>query len=102
MTFHSGGQFPSRVFVDVVSGAVEGGAASYFGSNVCIPCGGDCDGDRRVTISELVRGVAIALGGGDSGVCSALDEDHDAAVSIAELVAAVGNALNGCPSGQGG
>jgi hypothetical protein len=56
---------------------------------------GDCDGDRRVTINELISGVAIALGAGADG-CPALDADGDDRVSIGELIAAVDASLNGC------
>jgi ELWxxDGT repeat protein len=61
-------------------------------------CAGDCNGDTRVGIEELVRGVGIALGSTAVDVCPAFDRDGDAVVSIAELIAAVGAALNGCPS----
>jgi hypothetical protein len=61
-------------------------------------CAGDCNGDTRVGIEELVRGVGIALGSTAVDVCPAFDRDGDAMVSIAELIAAVGAALNGCPS----
>ena len=59
-------------------------------------CVGDCDGDRVVSISELVGGVSDALDGGTP--CAAIDTNRDGAVAIAELVAAVGAALAGCPS----
>ena len=59
-------------------------------------CVGDCDGDRVVSISELVGAVSHALDGGTP--CAAVDTNRDGAVAIAELVAAVGAALAGCPS----
>lgn len=59
-------------------------------------CPGDCNVDDRVTIDELVRGVAIALGEQDRRDCLALDRDGDAVISIAEIIAAVAAALNGC------
>ena len=58
------------------------------------PCRGDCDGDGRVAIQELVTGVGIALGQIDSSACSAFS----AGAPINELVGAVGNALDGCPA----
>ena len=54
---------------------------------------GDCDGDGAVTISELVRGVAIVLGTLDAAECPPADGNHDGVVSIAELVLAVNAAL---------
>ena len=60
-------------------------------------CVGDCNGDGMVTISELIRGVNIALGSAEVDVCPAFDANGDGAVTINELVSAVINALNGCP-----
>ncbi len=59
-------------------------------------CVGDCNGDGMVSISELVRGVNIALGQLDVSECTAFDRDSDGQVSISELVAAVNSALEGC------
>jgi hypothetical protein len=92
------GGAPSRVFVNVVSGALEGGGAQYYGvsSQDCGACRGDCNGDLRVTVDELVRAVAMALISDGQLVCPGLDANADATVSIAELITAVDNALNGC------
>lgn len=60
-------------------------------------CLGDCDGDGRVTVAELVTGVSIALGTSAVSRCAAVDADRDGGVSIAELVRAVGSAIAGCP-----
>jgi hypothetical protein len=60
-----------------------------------VPCLGDCNGDRRVTIDELVLAVHMALDPG-SGGCAAIDRDRNGSVSIDEIIAAVGTALGGC------
>lgn len=60
-------------------------------------CPGDCDGDGRVTISELIRGVNIALALAPFGNCPAFDRDGNQMVSIGELIAAVNASLAGCP-----
>ena len=60
------------------------------------PCVGDCDGDRAVSVSELVRGVNIALGTAVLETCAVFDSDQDGEVSISELIAAVNAALLGC------
>lgn len=60
------------------------------------PCAGDCGGDGMVTVNELVRGVAIALGAAPVGDCAAVDADGNGAVGVAELIAAVNNLLTGC------
>ncbi|HSP99981.1 MAG TPA: hypothetical protein VL049_22385 [Candidatus Dormibacteraeota bacterium] len=59
-------------------------------------CVGDCNGDRRVTIDELVRGVDLALGGAGAPTCTALDSNGSGDVQIEELVTAVNAALEGC------
>ena len=60
-------------------------------------CVGDCCADGSVSISELIRGVNIALGSQSLDTCFAFDANGDGQVSIAELIQAVNNALNGCP-----
>jgi len=61
-------------------------------------CGGDCNGDGRVEIAELVRAVQIALNVDDASVCGAADSNADEMVAVDDLVRAVSNALAGCPS----
>jgi hypothetical protein len=60
-----------------------------------IDCSGDCDSDGQVSISELIRGVRLALGEADEG-CTAFDLDGDGRVAISELIAAVRTSLQGC------
>ncbi len=59
-------------------------------------CVGDCDGSGQVTVDELVRGVAIALGTFPLNDCAALDFNQDGKASIDELVAAVNVTLHSC------
>lgn len=54
---------------------------------------GDCNGDGRVTIDELVLGVRIALGDAPAAACVALDTDASGTVAIDELIVAVRAAL---------
>jgi hypothetical protein len=61
------------------------------------PCVGDCEGTGEVTVDELVKGVAIALGTAQVGQCISIDGDGNESVTVSELVTAVNNALNGCP-----
>lgn len=56
---------------------------------------GDCNGNGRVTIDELILGVNIALGLRPVTDCPAFDTDASGGVSIDELVAAVNVSLNG-------
>lgn len=60
-------------------------------------CLGDCNGDGRVSVDELVRGVAIALGNVPFAECPALDRNGDGEVAVYELITAVNAALAGCP-----
>jgi hypothetical protein len=55
--------------------------------------GGDCNGDGLVTIDDLVRAVAVALGTANVSTCPAADLDGNGIVTIAELIAAVRAAL---------
>jgi len=59
-------------------------------------CPGDCDGDGRVTVSELITGVRINLGLADLETCPAMDGDGDGVITVAELVQAVRAALESC------
>ncbi len=60
------------------------------------PCAGDCDGDGRVTINELIRAVNIALGQQPVDACPAADLDGNGRVAINELIAAVNDSLGRC------
>jgi YVTN family beta-propeller protein len=61
------------------------------------PCVGDCDGNGAVSVDELVRNVAAALGIAPPAECPTSDVNGDGQTTIDELVAAVNNALKGCP-----
>lgn len=77
------------------------GAAVYLllplGTAGAQPCPGDCNGDGRVTVDELVVAVRIALGSESPGACPAADRNGDGQVSIEDLIAATLMALSGCP-----
>lgn len=55
---------------------------------------GDCNGNGRVTIDELIRGVRIALGNARVSDCPPFDHNADDRVTIDELITAVRNALS--------
>jgi hypothetical protein len=61
-----------------------------------ISCPGDCNGDGRVTIAELLTTVNVALGTSALAACLHADRDHDSSVSVDELISAVNTALYGC------
>ena len=59
-------------------------------------CVGDCNGDGRVAIDEILVGVNEALGLVAADQCPQFDVDADAHVAINELLGAVRGALDGC------
>lgn len=62
-------------------------------SQICV---GDCDNDQCVDVSEVITGIAIALGLDDIGNCSKLDFNGDGLVMIDELLIGVTATLQGC------
>jgi len=72
----------------------------FLVSSVAAPanaaCTGDCDGDGRVVVSELIRGVNIALETQPLSNCMVFDSDGNGRVSIGELIAGVNASLDGC------
>jgi len=97
---------PSAVGSSTVAATPSAQATQY--PNTEIPtevprarCPGDCNDDRRVSVSELIRGVKIALGQSPLSDCTVFDRDGSDSVSIAELVSAVSAALRGCDSFAG-
>src|SRR5262245_26116469 len=61
-------------------------------------CVGDCNGDGKVSVAELIIGVRISLGELPLSQCEAFDSTPDGMLHIEELVQAVNAALNGCPA----
>jgi DNA-binding beta-propeller fold protein YncE len=80
----------TRVYVPISSGSSGAGAAE---PDLCV---GDCNGDVRVTLDELVTAVNIGLGSSPLGRCSRLDVDQDERVAIDELLEAVRASLESC------
>ena len=61
-----------------------------------VACVGDCDGDGKVIVNELVLGVNIALQRQSLSECRAFDASGNGAVSVDELIRGVNGALHGC------
>ncbi len=59
-------------------------------------CVGDCNQDERVTVGELITGVALALRNAPIDQCDAIDADSNGNVAIGELITAANAALVGC------
>ena len=60
-------------------------------------CVGDCDGDGRVSVDEVIAGVGVLLGASPASVCPSLDANDDQRVAIDEIVTGVLGAIEGCP-----
>jgi hypothetical protein len=59
-------------------------------------CPGDCNGNKSVTVDELIVGVNIALGNMAIDTCAEFDLDGDGTVTVDELITGVNSALSGC------
>ena len=59
-------------------------------------CSGDCNGNERVTVDELVAGFRIAQGEMDLDACPSGDADGNGVIAITDLVEARNTLLNGC------
>src|SRR5262249_9483237 len=76
---------------------------AFFGCALLVPLAaraelpGDCDGDARVTVGELITAVDIALDTRSLKDCQPADADGDGQMSIADLVTDVGAALAPVP-----
>jgi pimeloyl-ACP methyl ester carboxylesterase len=69
----------------------------FSAAGAALACPGDCDGDGAVTVDELIRGVALALGE-ETGRCSTFDGNGDEAVTIDEVMAGIATSLSSCPA----
>jgi hypothetical protein len=67
-------------------------------ASAIVICDSDCDGDRQVSVDELIRGVSIALGSDALASCPAVDANGDSEVMIDDLISGLGTALDGCPA----
>jgi hypothetical protein len=62
------------------------------------PCTGDCNGDGRVSVDEVVTGVRIGMEMDPVAACPIIDRNGDGVVTVDELVTAVRWGLEGCPA----
>lgn len=59
-------------------------------------CDVDCNRDGAVTVDELLRSVAIGLGGAPLGRCAAADRDGSRDVTVDEILSGIAANLDGC------
>src|SRR5262245_38987205 len=91
---------PSRASRRVIAwiGSVLTGALFIVGAeqSALAACVGDCNGDNRVTINELIVGVNIVLDSSPLTSGEAFDADLSGGVAINDLITGVNGALGGC------
>jgi hypothetical protein len=95
---------PDTVCDDVGHCTVAGRTANASPSELVeLPptCRGDCDGDGVVSISEVVRVVANALGCEGALACGA-DQTIDRCLSIDDVIGVVNASLVGCAASAAG
>jgi cysteine-rich repeat protein len=86
-----------RRMIGVVLRALAGAALlGAWGATAQAQCVGDCDGDGRVEINELITGVNISLGNLPLSNCPEFDANDSDRIEINELIAAVSDSLEGC------
>ena len=73
----------------------EAGVCDDAGQCVAGLCTGDCNGDRDVTVDELITLANIALGS-TAVACDSGDANGDGEITVNEIIAAVNRALVGC------
>lgn len=66
------------------------------------PCPGDCNGDRTVTIDDIVVLVNVMLDLAPADACPAGDFNGDGDITIEEGIRAVNAALFGCEGAAAG
>jgi hypothetical protein len=59
-------------------------------------CPGDCDGDGRVVVGEILSSIRVLLAMDALSTCAAADSNHDTRVTVDDVLRAVDAALHGC------
>ncbi len=80
---------PTKLYAGTATGGV-------FSIELVGSCGGDCDGDGRTTVDELVTLVNVALGTASVEECGIGDANGDGQIAIDEIITAVNVVLDGC------
>jgi hypothetical protein len=98
LTYEIGRVILSDPSGQTVSDAGDQNGQICIGSGAPPPvCAGDCDGDRAVTVDEVVTLVRIALGTAPASNCPH-GVPPDATIDITLVVQAVAHGLDNCPT----
>ena len=73
---------------------------SPYGIALSPPCAGDCNGDDRVTVDEILLLVESALGSDSVSACETLQFSGDDGIHVRDILSAVNNTLTVCGAGQ--
>jgi hypothetical protein len=60
-------------------------------------CAGDCDGNWRVSVAEVISGIRMMVDAVPIGECSRMDSSADGLITVNEVVYALRHSLEGCP-----
>lgn len=85
--------FAARPGFDLASGLGAPNAAVLAQAVAALAIVGDCVGDGTVSVGDLVRGTAVALGQAPDAACRGMDRDRNGRVTVDELVAATSAAM---------
>jgi hypothetical protein len=67
---------------------------------VAVSCPGDCNGNGRASVQEVVLGFSILTGKATLERCRALDTNADDSVSVAEFVRGYRSLVDGCAGSE--
>jgi hypothetical protein len=64
-----------------------------------VPCAGDCDGNGRATVNEIIALVQCLLRSVHAvgPPCDCADADRNGVIAVNEIVGSINNSLHGCP-----
>ena len=83
-----------RTYPNACHAQVRGQSLAHLGS--C--CAGDCSGQNRVTVADLMLGIRQNLEIVPLGFCRSFDPNGDGRVGVDEIILAVNHLLYGCPT----
>ncbi len=95
-SFNHVGGFAAGVGYDLATGLGAPNVDRLIQALTPPVCAGDCNGDRMVTVDEVVTGVSIAQDLVAVSSCEAMDINQDGQVTVDELITALNRVLNSC------
>jgi len=81
-----------------VAACLPGALLLFIAGSAQALCPGDCNGNGRVVIDEVVRATAIGLGNQAARICPPADTNGDGSITVDELLGSIKSAAAGCAS----